>query len=298
MSERVIEVEDVTIRYPGVVAVQDVSLGVEAGAVYAVLGRNGSGKSSLVRTLIGQQKPASGQARILRQDCWKRRRSLMDRVGVVAEGPNIPAGMNASRLHKFCSRLHASWDSTTALEILEGFEVPPATEVRKLSRGQLRGLMLSLALGSRPDVLVLDEPTLGLDPVARKAVLHQVISSLADRGVTVLLATQDLEVIEGLATHIGILNQGVLLLDEPLERLKGRFRRLSFNSMSGSPATGFQVLESKQHPWGTETIVSDFEASKLDRLRETGGPTDVDESSVSLEEIFVGVTNGKSEKGR
>jgi ABC-2 type transport system ATP-binding protein len=298
MTEHVIDVDAVTIRYPNVVAASDVSLSVEAGGVYALLGRSGAGKSSLMRILVGQQKPARGCARILEQDCWKRRKQLMDEVGYVAEEPTPPAGMTASRLHSLCSRLHATWDSKEAFEILERFEVPMGTEVQRLSRGQIRGLMFSLALGFRPRVLVLDEPTLGLDPFARRVVLQEVIVSLADRGITVLLASQDLDVIEGLASRIGILHEGVLLLDETLEELKGRYRRLNFSSTDGAPPPGFLVQESKRHPWGTEAIVSDFEPSKLDRLREGSGSAKVEESSVSLEEIFLSVTTRTSEKGR
>lgn len=291
-----VRVEGLTVRYGPSTAVDDVSLAVPRGAVYALLGRNGAGKSSLVRCVLGQQKPTAGRALLFGRDVWRERAALMGRLGVVSEEPDVPPGMTALALVRFSKPLYATWDAEGFLSRLERFGVPKDVPFGKLSKGQKGLVALGLALAPAPELLLLDDPTLGLDAVARKAVFEELIGDLADRGTTVFLTTHDLAGVEGLADRIGILRGGRLVLDEPMESLKGRFRRLRYaNERTEARATygdeldDFHAEAVKVRGWGIEAVVSNFTDEAFVRFAAREGVVDAGESALSLEEIFLSV---------
>lgn len=220
MSDVPIVVERLTVRYGKHVAVDDVSFAVPRGSVYALLGRNGAGKSSLIRCLLGQSKPGTGRTLLLGLDPWSRRAQAMRRVGVVPEDPDAPPTMTAPRIAAFCARLYPRWDASGVEERLRRFEVPRDVPFGKLSKGQKGLVTLAVALGHAPEVLILDDPTLGLDVVARKALFEEIVGDLADRETTVLITTHDLTGVEGIADRVGILRDGRLVVDRDMEELK------------------------------------------------------------------------------
>jgi ABC-2 type transport system ATP-binding protein len=144
----------------------------------------------------------------------------MTRVGVVPEEPDAPPEMTPVQLSAFCARLHARWNAAAVAERLRRFDVPADRPFGSLSKGQKGAVMLALALGHAPELLLLDDPTLGLDVVARDAVFQEVIGDLADRGTTVFVSTHDLRAIEGIADHVAILHGGRLALASSTEALK------------------------------------------------------------------------------
>jgi ABC-2 type transport system ATP-binding protein len=219
-AEVVAEAVGVAVRYGRRRVLEDVSFAVPRGAVFALLGRNGSGKSSLVRCLVGLQQASGGRLKVFGHDPWRHRVAVLHRTGVVPETPDAPADMTAARLVRFCGRLHARWDAAGVLARLARFDVPLDVPFGRLSRGQRGGVMLALAFGHAPDLLVLDDPTLGLDAVARSATFTELIAELADRGATVFLTTHDLAGIEGLATHVALLHEGRIAAAGELESLK------------------------------------------------------------------------------
>src|SRR6266508_2783332 len=158
--------EGVTVRYGRATACSDVSLSVRRGDVYALLGRNGAGKSSLVRCLLGQQRPDRGRTLLFGKDAWRTRARAMARVGFVPEEPDAPPAMTARQLAAFCRRLYPAWDSKGVEDRLERFGVPADSSFGRLSKGQKGQVELALALGHAPELLILDDPTLGLDVVA------------------------------------------------------------------------------------------------------------------------------------
>jgi ABC-2 type transport system ATP-binding protein len=228
MTEAAIEISNLTVRYGSVVAVHDVTLAISPGSVYALLGRNGAGKSSLVRCLLGQRQPDGGSIRAFGEDVWTRRAALMQRIGVVSEEADAPPDMTVNEIARFCSRLYARWDQREVDARLDRFEVPTRTKFGALSKGQKKQALLAFALAMSPDLLVLDDPTLGLDVVARKSLFEEVIVELADRGITVFLTTHDLPGIETLADRVAIMKNGEIVVEEELDALKARFRRIRF----------------------------------------------------------------------
>ena len=213
-------IRDVTLRYGRTTALDRLDLHVPEGSVYALLGRNGSGKSSLVKALLGHRKPDGGALEVDGLDPWKARHRLMGRIAATPETPDAPPAMKVGAIGDFVGSFHPAWDAAGFRGRLERFGIPLGKRFGELSRGQKGLVMLSLALAQKPALLLLDDPTLGLDPVARRFVFDELIGELADRGTTVLLTTHDLEGIERIATHLGILGKGKLLVEGEIEELR------------------------------------------------------------------------------
>lgn len=301
-STRAVRIDGLTVRYGRTTALDAVSLEVPAGSVFALLGRNGSGKSSLVRCLLGQQKPEAGRLELLGSEPWARRALLMERVGVVPEEPDAPREMTPRQLGAFCSRLYPSWDAKGYDARLARFGVPPATLFGRLSKGQKGLTQLSLALAASPAILLLDDPTLGLDPVARHAFFDEIVTELADRGTTVVLTTHDLAGVERIADRVGILKDGRLLLCEETETLKARFRTIRYRSEVTEERTEFgneldemDPLRVKVRGWGIESVVAGFSGERFERFAARDGIVDAEAAPLSLEEVFLAVAG--EEKG-
>jgi len=302
----VLSVQGLVVRYgrDAKPTLEEISFSIPQGSVYALLGRNGAGKSSLVRCLLGQQKPTAGGCFLFGKDVWKHRARLMARIGVVPEDPDAPPSMTARQLSAFCSSVYPSWDTPSVLARLARFGVPATTPYGSLSKGQRALVTLALALASSPELLVLDDPTLGLDAVARRAFFEELVGELADRGTTVLLTSHDLAGVESMATRVGFLKGGRLVLDEDLETLKGRFRRLRYANEATEDPTGygqelsdFDAVKVKVRGWGVEAVVSNYGEAAFARFAALDGVVDAEASALSLEEIFIAVA-GEASPGR
>ncbi len=293
-AEAIVEIKELTVRYGRLTAVDRLSLSVPKGQVYALLGRNGSGKSSTVRCLLGQRRAATGSARLFGLDAWKERSRIMERVGVVPEQPDIPPETNAELLARFMERVAPRWRRAEFFGRLEGFGIPRNQRFDKLSKGQQRQMALALALAATPALLVLDDPTLGLDAVARRELFEELIGDLADHGTTVLLTTHDLAGVEGIADRVGILQHGTLLVDEGLESLKARFCRLTL-APAGDVApdaidAGLRhlgAISSEIVQGAIEAVVENFTEVGFGRFRDEAPVEVLQIQSLPLEEIFI-----------
>jgi ABC-2 type transport system ATP-binding protein len=297
-NDAVLAFENLTVRYGRTSAVDGVSLSVGKGEVFALLGRNGSGKTSMIRCLLGEWAPSSGRALLFGGDAWSGRTEAAARLGVVPETPDMPPALDARALEAFCMKLYPKWDGRGLADRLDRFGVPRNIPCGRLSRGQKNQLALALALASSPEALLLDDPTLGLDAVARKEFFEELVGDLADRGTTVFIATHDLAGIEGIATRVGILRAGALLLEEPTESLKARFRLLRWEG-NAQPAAlaALGPVRSTGDAWGCEALVSGYTEEAFARLAQDLAPAGVEVSSLSLEELFialVGEEGGRS----
>lgn len=292
-GDSVIQLDRVSVRYGKATAVDDISLSVTAGSVYALLGRNGAGKTSVVRCLLGQQKPTRGTVTVFGRSVWTDRARLMSRVGVVPEDPDAPPEMTTAEIVRFCARLYPKWDSAGVAKRLRRFEVAQNLPYGRLSKGQKRQVLLAIVLAGSPELLLLDDPTLGLDVVARKELFEELVTDLAERGTTVVVTTHDLPGIEAIADRVAILKGGKLVLDEDLETLKWRFRRLRYASapMPAESVELNQLQTTSVRQWGSgvEAVVSNYDDVLLERFRSASGARNVEVSPMSLEEIFIAV---------
>ena len=292
-GETAIACEALTVRYGRFTAVDKVTLTVPRGSVYALLGRNGAGKSSLVRCLLGQYEPSAGGVRLFGQNAWKNRTSLMQRVGVVSEESDAPPEMSVAALARFCAQLYSRWDPDGFEARMRAFGVPLASRFGSLSKGQKKEVSLALALAMSPDLVILDDPTLGLDVVARKSLFEEVIAELADRGTTIFVTTHDLGGVEMLADRVGMMKGGRLVLDEEVEALKSRFRRVRFGAQPVAlEAGGLGATAVRSWGSGAEAIVSNYDDLAFERFRNASGTTAAEVAPMSLEEIFVAVAGG------
>jgi ABC-2 type transport system ATP-binding protein len=284
--------EELSVRYGRTIALDRVSLSIESGTVYALLGRNGAGKSSLVRVLLGLQQADRGRATLFGEDAWRRRAALMARVAVVPEEPDAPQDMTGEEILRFCARISARWDGAQARARLDRFGVPLKTAFGRLSKGQRKQVSLAIALATSPELLVLDDPTLGLDVVAKASLFEELVSELADRGTTVLVTTHDLAQVEGVATRVGILLDGRIALDEEIDALKSRFRRLRFAKAAPGVEEALAPLRAigtKRWGAGLEAVVGEFDEARVAAI----APSGVDVSPMSLEEIFLAVAGDR-----
>jgi len=232
-----IETTGLTCRFRQLEAVHSLDLTVPAGSVYALLGPNGAGKSTTIKMLMNLLRPTAGSARVLGVDSQKLGPAEFARIGYVAETIDLPEWMSVRRFLDYCRPFYKKWDVELEKTLLQKFDLPPARKIRHLSRGMRMKTLLLSVLAYRPDLLVLDEPFSGLDPVVRDDFIRGVleVSSLGDW--TVFVSSHDIEEVERLADWVGLIDQGQLKLAEKLESLQQRFRKIEVTRNNSSASS-------------------------------------------------------------
>jgi ABC-2 type transport system ATP-binding protein len=242
MSE-VIEARGLTkIFRDRTVAVKDLELRVQRGEIYGLIGRNGSGKTTALRLLLGLLKADSGEARVLGWDFWAAPRAIRRQVGYVCQGQNLPERVSLEQLSTCLARYNERWDSGYAGAMARRWGLPWRRPLGCLSSGRQRQAAILAALAGRPEVLILDEPAAGLDPAARRELLEQIVDVLGEgAGCTVLLSTHFVGDLERIANHIGIMHSGSMTLSLPLETLLQQFKRVQVVFPTHEPPADFAV---------------------------------------------------------
>ncbi|GGC65846.1 ABC transporter ATP-binding protein [Undibacterium terreum] len=217
MNPYVIETENLSLYYGRKPALNSLSLQIPRGGIHALIGANGAGKSSLFRVLLGFETPIAGRARILGQDCSALTPELRARIGFVNEEHTLPDWMRVDELTRL-QRSNVAWNQESFEEVVRNFNVQPQQKISQLSRGERAGVSLALALGQRPELLILDEPTLGLDMVAKRTLLESLMYSSAAQETTIIYCSHQMEEIERIADHLIIMELGRLrYMSEPDE---------------------------------------------------------------------------------
>lgn len=220
MRESAVHLENVRAGYGKRKVLDGVCLKLERGTVTGLLGLNGSGKTTLMRILNGLLPVSDGTVRVLGMDPWRQRVPLQHRLAFMPEHPALYEDMDAAAFFRFCRRINAGFDAGGAKERLEALGVPLRKRLSLLSRGQ-RGLVsLSAALARQAEVLLLDDPTLGLDLRARRDLYRTILEDLADRDMAILFATHQPAEVEGILTHAAFLRDGRIVAGGPLDELK------------------------------------------------------------------------------
>ena len=214
----------------------------------------------------------------------------MNRIGVVPEEPDAPAYLTTPQIVRLCGSFYKTWSHASVVAQLKRMRIPDSVPFGALSKGQKTATMLALALGHEPDLLILDDPTLGLDAVAKKVVIDELIATLAAKTFTLVLATHELGIVERFADHVVMLGEHRVLLDETTESLKHRFRRL--RGFTSARFDDFRIHSQSGQPWGREVLISDFSDERFDSWR--AQHPDAEAASVSLDEIFVAMVGNEA----
>ena len=224
MSECIIHVSELTRHFGASKALASVNLSMPRGAVYGLVGANGAGKTTLIKHILGLLRAESGSVRVFGLDPVAEPVAVLSRIGYLSEENDIPGWMRIDELIRYSRAFHPAWDDVYAEELRQTFALDPAARIRNLSKGQKARVGLLIALAYRPELLVLDEPSSGLDPIVRRDILGAVIRTIADEGRTVLFSSHLLEEVEQVADHVTMISQGKIVLSAPLAAIKESHR--------------------------------------------------------------------------
>lgn len=216
-SDYVIETEGLDLYYGRKKALNQLTLRIPRGRIHAIVGANGAGKSSLFRILLGVQSPSAGRATILGYDCTALTEHERARIGFVNEEHSLPGWLRVDELVAMQRRLYPRWDEERYRSIVGHFHVLSEQRIASLSRGERAGVNLAMALAQNPELLILDEPTLGLDIVAKRAFLEAVLRSVDEVDTTIIYCSHQMDEIERLADNLIILERGELKHMSPPE---------------------------------------------------------------------------------
>ena len=214
-------------------AIQDLSLTVPTGAVYGFLGPNGSGKTTTIRLLLGLLRANRGRIEVLGHDIPRQTPIALGRTGYVPERPHVYPSLTVAEAMRFHAAFHARWDEPWARDLAATFMLRSDARVGTLSKGEMGKLMMLLALAQRPDLLVLDEPTDGLDPVVRRDMLESVLGYVAEHGATVFISSHLVHELERICDWVGVMDRGRLVAELPMQTFKDGIKRLR---VAGAPA--------------------------------------------------------------
>ncbi|MDQ2687767.1 MAG: ABC transporter ATP-binding protein [Armatimonadota bacterium] len=292
-GEAAIEVTQLVKRFGKTPALQNLSLRVPRGSVYALLGRNGAGKSTLIQLLLGLLEPTAGDVRVLGLDPIRDGVELRQRLGYIPERLPLYEWMTVAETLRFAGAQYRAWSAQTEADLVQTFHLDRTKRVRELSRGQRALLALVLAMAHDPELVLLDECTSGMDAIARTEFDRSVIDSLQRAGRTVLFASHQIRELERLCDWVGVLHEGRLLLQMPVDALKESVKLLRLRLPEGVTELplGPNVLE--QRPSGRDWLatVRDFDpASARNALPPDAQLLEV--IDLSLEEIFVALLKG------
>jgi ABC-2 type transport system ATP-binding protein len=284
----VVEVHRLTRQFGSKTALDDVSLTVPRGGVFGLIGGNGAGKTTLIKHLLGTLRAQTGTVQVFGLDPVQHPVGTLGRIGYLSEDRDLPNWMHVGELMRYTQAFFPNWDAKFAEELREAFDLDARAKVKTLSRGQRARAGLLVALAHRPDLLILDEPSSGLDPVVRRDILGAIIRTIADEGRTVLFSSHLLDEVERVADRVAIIHQGRILLTAAMDEIKDTHRRVTLRfgrPLEQAPSlVGSLSCAGEGDEW---TYVCSGESQQLRRAAEAIGATVVGDSALSLDEIFV-----------
>ena len=294
MNRSIIEIHELKRSFGKKIALDGVTLNVPTGGVFGLLGGNGAGKTTLLRHILGLLAAQSGSVRVFGLDPVADPVNTLGRIGYLSENRDLPDWMRIHQLISYSRAFYPTWDPDYAESLRSLFELDPKAFVRSLSRGQRARAGLLVALAHRPDLLILDEPSSGLDPVVRRDILGAIIRTIAEEGRTVLFSSHLLDEVERVADRIAILHQGRIQLCAPVDQVLSGHRRVQLrlsSPVSHFPPAGIWIhSEGSGHLWSL-VAEAGIDAIRADVSRLQAEILAVD--PMNLDDIFVARTAGK-----
>jgi ABC-2 type transport system ATP-binding protein len=291
MSDNVIEAHGLTKYFGREKVVDTLEMAVPRGTVYGFLGRNGAGKTTTIRMMLGLLHATRGRCTLLGCDSEELIPAVKARVGYLAEGHHLIGWMRIGEHAEFLRSYYEKWDQKGFNETIERFRLDPKKKISSLSRGQRAQVALAFCLAPKPELLVLDDPTLGLDPVVRYDVLESIIATIQGESRTVFFSSHNLADVERVADRIGIIEAGVLRADCPLATFKERVRRVRclFRNRQRPELALPGLLRVHWLQDEARVTLVQFEDRRLDELKALGAD-EVEVLDASLEELFIDYT--------
>ena len=224
MSEPIIAVSGLTRRFGAKTALDSVDLTIARGGVYGLVGANGAGKTTLIKHILGLLRAENGSVRVFGKDPVEEPANVLSRIGYLSEENDLPGWMRVDELIRYSKAFYPQWDGAYAEELRKTFGLDNGTKIKNLSKGQKARAGLVIALAYRPELLLLDEPSSGLDPIVRRDILGAIIRTIADEGRTVLFSSHLLDEVEQVADHVTMIRQGRIVVSAPLGEIKESHR--------------------------------------------------------------------------
>ena len=291
-----VEVSCLSRKFGSKLALNQVSLQVKRGRVFGLVGANGAGKTTLIKHLLGRLKAESGLVRVFGFDPVADPVAVLSRIGYLSENRDLPAWMRVDELLRYTEAFYPKWDPAYAEELRRQFGLDPRAKIKTLSRGENAKAGLLIALAYRPELLLLDEPSSGLDPVVRRDILEAIIRTVAEDGRTVFFSSHLLEEVERVADDVAMMFDGRVVLAGALDDVKESHHRLvlRFDSpQSSAPKVpGVLSISGGGQEW---TAICNGKRDKAVVAAARMGGRVVAEDSPSLDEIFVAWAGAKSE---
>ena len=287
MSERAIEIRGLEKSFKHF-KLGPLDLTVPRGAIYGLIGPNGVGKTTTIDLIMGMGKKDAGTIRVMGLDHVEDEVAMKRRIGYVSPDLNYQAWGKVGRAISFMRGFYPDWDDEYCRGLMESLKVGWDEKIKNLSFGARIKLSLIIALSHHPDLLLLDEPTVGLDPVSKQQVFAELLAAVQDEDRTVLISSHGLADVERFADHLGMLKDGKLLLEGATADIVGRFRLVDFVGTNGFSADGMEgvfVQEVRGERW---RVLVDMQGGALERMKAKGA-TEISASPVTLEDLFVGI---------
>ncbi len=294
-TDAVIEVRNVSHRFGKKAALDGVSLEAKRGRVFGLVGENGAGKTTLMKHLLGSLTPDSGEVRVLGHDPTRNPTAVLARIGYLSEDRDLPRWMRVGELIRYTQAFYPDWDPAYAERLRNQFQLAPDAKIRSLSRGELARAGMLVALAHRPELLLLDEPSSGLDAAARRDILAVIIRSVAEEGRTVVFSSHLLDEVERVSDDVAMIHAGRVAFHGSLDELKATHQRVvvAFDQkLAAFPRLSCVLdVEGEGRDWAV--ICHGAPASTRAELQGAGARI-VEESTPPLDTIFLArVTGGR-----
>jgi len=288
MNTRIVEIAGVTRQFGDMKALDNIDFNVEPGCVHGLVGANGAGKTTLIKHILGLLRAKTGSVRVFGLDPVKSPVEVLGRIGYLSEERDLPEWMRLHELMRYTQAYHPKWDMAYSDSLLETFELDPRQKIKTLSRGQRALTGLIAAVAHRPDLLLLDEPSSGLDAIVRQDILREVVRAVADEGRTALFSSHLLDEVERMSDVVTMIHKGKVVLHGNLDDIKEAHQHLTLQfpeSQSTRPEIpGALALDGFGNQW---QAVCNGELEQAKAAIQALGAEITEARNASLQEIFV-----------
>ena len=277
-----IELKNVTKSFGKFKALDDLSMTIPKGSVYGLVGPNGAGKSTAIRLMTGIYRPDSGSVTMEGMPIYENPVNKV-RMGYIPDDIFYFPSASMEEMRSFYKGIYPQFDDALYEKLFEVFQLPKKSPIRRFSKGMQKQAAFRLSICTRPEMLILDEPVDGLDPVMRRQVWSLILSDVASNGTTVLISSHNLRELEDICDHVGIMDHGKMLLERSLADMQGATHKLQ---LVGDVPEGLQVLHESQNG-RLKTLVVRGNAQEITLKVSASNPIYFDVLPLSLEEIFI-----------